>query len=66
MPTPSRIHLLDPFHPDDPEKAKVVYGYVERYTELGVTIGNRDDGRGDISFYPAHLVYKIDYNTGWS
>lgn len=40
-------------------------GYIENHSALGVWVNSRDDGRGDRTFYPAHQIQRIAYNSGW-
>lgn len=58
----STIYLVRPI---EPSKHTWVNGYITKHTDIGVWINDRDDGRGETTFYPTHLIEKIAYETGW-
>lgn len=58
----STVHLTGPYAPSGKDFHK---GYIEIVDDKGVVINDRDDGRGKRTFYPAHVVVRIEYDTGW-
>lgn len=58
----STVYLVRPIPPSN---ATFVKGFITQHNDKGVWMNDRDDGRGESTFYPIHMVELIKFNTGW-
>lgn len=58
----STVYLCAPAAPRDRSHLS---GYIDRHDERGVWVADRQDRRGETVFFPAHLILRIEHNTGW-
>lgn len=64
MAEPATVYLKEPVAPGPTPKA-YHSGYISAHDAQGIVMHARDDWRGDSVFFPAHLILRIEYNTGW-
>jgi hypothetical protein len=55
------VYLNGPHTPGDKTHLS---GFTEVRGEM-IAVSDRDDWRGQIVFFPMHLVIRVEKNTGW-
>lgn len=51
-----KVFLIEGRHGDE----KIVEGYLQTVDQIGVVLNSQSDGRGLLTIYPAHNVYKVE------
>ncbi len=51
-----KVFLKEALHGDE----RVLEGYVQNVDAVGVMLNSQSDGKGILSIYPAHNVYRVE------